>query len=463
MEQTPTSMVHLLHDSLVTPLNPTTRHRMYLSLIDQGFRKAPPSRTILFYRTNNIDPSFAFDALRHAIASTLVLYYPLAGRLLKEEDEDGCLAIDCNDQGVQLIQARCHLPFAEFERNNFVIQPLFQQLVPMAHRESSDHLDDPLAAFQVTGFEGGLAVGIAVLHSVADGHAVWNFIQAVGRACRNKPLSVYPLHARVLLKPEVFNLGTSFPNLHCEDPSLNVAVSLSGDQNPTPESLHHKVIHFNEEMLEALKKACLSSITLADIKKSGFIMSTYQALSAYLWKRLTLAQKLHDADCVNFSTLVDVRRRMIPPLTSAFFGNAVVRILMSMTVKELLSESLGDIAWRIRQSIQRGDDAYIKKSLIAREKIDLRKSTLTRMKLMGIRNASGFPVYEASNFGWGEPYVVRPPHLSREGEFTWYPGKQPKSMDVIASLSEATCANFFSPQLYPKDPLHSSFPFSTQI
>lgn len=440
--------------SLVKPAKPTVRHTMYLSGVDHMIRLVRPSRTILFYRSCK-DPADAHEALRQGLASTLVAFYPMAGRLLLQED--GRLAIDCNDEGVHLILAHSHLPFAELERDNFHIRPLFRQLVPLDGSETSIIMDDAFASIQVTTFLGGFTVGIAISHLVADGHSVWTFIRAIAEACRGDPPSISPLHARILLKPEVFMMGTSFPD---EDVAKSNAAPYSGctvavrASNVAPEVLEQKVIIFSKEMLETLKRICVSSAA------AGSYVSTYQALAAYLWKRLTMAQRLDEEASVDFRVSMDVRNRMIPPLTLAYFGNAVVGVPTPTTAGELTNESLGDTAARIRQSIHQVNDIYIKKAFIAREKVNLANLGLSSVQLTVIRNATGFPVYEAGNFGWGEPDAVRPPWDWREGDFTWYPGKNPESIEVCVSLTHATCTNFFSPHLYPNDPLFgSSFPF----
>lgn len=425
---------------------------MYMSGIDQIVKYARPNRTILFYKTEK-DPAEAVESLRRGLASILVAFYPMAGRVV---DDGGRFALDCNDEGVEFVEAKCDLSFAELEQNDFYIRRLFRDLVGMDSREYSNHIGDPLVSVQVTSFLGGLTVGFAITHTAADGHSFWTFVRSIAEACQGKPLSVLPVHMRSVLKPDSFLLN-KFPEMASEELTKNDAAPYVGSMEMnkgspkenlmliSAEELRQKVINFSKGMLETLKKACCED-------QKGFF-SSFEALSAYLWKRLVMAQRLGDHVRVDFRVPLDVRGRMIPPLTPAFFGNAVVGLTVPTTAGELKAESIGATAARIRQGVREGDDAYIKKAIIAREKIDLRKLILGHVVLFNIRNASRFPVFEAADFGWGQPQAVRPPWEWREGELTWYPGRRPGSIDVIASLSNFTCTNFFSPDIYPNDPL----------
>ncbi|KAH7437119.1 hypothetical protein KP509_05G057300 [Ceratopteris richardii] len=455
--QTEGAAVEVMDTIMVRPTKPTCRHLMYMSGVDQILAAAGPSRTILFYR-GQVDSTAAVKRLEHAIASVLVPYYPMAGRLAR--DENGRIAIDCNDEGVQIIHARCDLSITDLQGKGFAIQPYFRQLVPMDHLQSSDSSDDALASFQVTAFKDGITLGIAVAHSVADGVAMWNFIKAVSETSRSQPLSIYPLHARYLLKPSVFIPHTVFLSPDSEEGTKTAKVApYNGCEEPRRESntnrevLQQRVIHFSREMLDILKKECLNTISNT---KAGDFVTSFQALGAYLWKRLAMAQNLDGETGVDFRVAMDVRSRMIPPLTLAFFGNAVVGVPTPSTAGELVTESLGATCARIRRSINQVDDDYIKRALIDRENKDLRKIALSNVQVLTLRNGTGFHVFEAAEFGWGQPEAVRPPFEHREGEMTLYPGKEAKSIDVIVALSEATCKNFFSENLYPNDPLQNS-------
>ncbi|KAH7331259.1 hypothetical protein KP509_20G022700 [Ceratopteris richardii] len=122
------TMVELLQTSLVKPIEPTNRHIMYLSGVDNMLGYVRPNRTIFFYRKEKTASSAVAD-LQIALSSVLVSYYRLAGRIILADD--GRHALDCNDEGVELTEARCDMDFAELQRDNFNMHPVFRRLAPM--------------------------------------------------------------------------------------------------------------------------------------------------------------------------------------------------------------------------------------------------------------------------------------------------------------------------------------------
>ncbi|KAH7331262.1 hypothetical protein KP509_20G023000 [Ceratopteris richardii] len=445
------TMVEVLQTSLVKPIKPTKRHIMYLSGVDNMLGYSLPNRTILFYRKEKTSSSAVAD-LQIAVSSVLVSYYPLAGRIIL--GDDGRHALDCNDEGVELIEARCDMDFAELERGNFDMHPNFRRLAPMDNATASNNPHDPIVSIQVTGFRGGLTVGFAVLHSAADGYSVWSFIKALSEVCRGEPLSLHPLHARILLKPEVFKNGAIFPKEERRSADEDVpqfAVQLSSEeQDNNMEPLKQKVIHFSSTMLSVLRKL---GVAQGSDTEPGIFVSI---LGAYLWRRLVIAQRLEEKSTTEFRVSMDIRSRMIPPLTPSFFGNAVMGFPLTLTVGELINGDLSQVAYFIRCKLKEAEDDHIKKLLTARHDLDLTKYSQSRRKVM-VRNASRFPIYDAGDFGWGKPEAVRPPWEEIEGHMTWYPGKEPKSIDVILAMTESTYTNFISTDLHVGDPL-SMFP-----
>jgi len=113
---------------LVAPAKPTPRETKLLSDIDTqaGLRTQIP--IIQFYRN---DPSMAgkdpVEAIRHALAETLVFYYPLAGRI--KDGPDGSLVVDCNEEGVMFIEADADVTLHQFGHTLKPPFPCFQQLL----------------------------------------------------------------------------------------------------------------------------------------------------------------------------------------------------------------------------------------------------------------------------------------------------------------------------------------------
>jgi shikimate O-hydroxycinnamoyltransferase len=98
--------VEIVSREIVKPSSPTPHHlrNFKLSILDQI---APPFYTsiIFFYDSKqddlNGDEFERSSSLKKSLAETLTRFYPLAGTLVYED-----FSIDCNDEGVDYIQAR---------------------------------------------------------------------------------------------------------------------------------------------------------------------------------------------------------------------------------------------------------------------------------------------------------------------------------------------------------------------
>ncbi|KAL7187846.1 hypothetical protein ACSBR1_037820 [Camellia fascicularis] len=95
---------------LLTPAKPTPRELKQLSDIDDQQGHRCHIRIIMFYKNriketehhhhHHVDP---VSVIREAMAKALVLYYPLAGRLIEEPNTE--LTMDCTGEGILLVQA----------------------------------------------------------------------------------------------------------------------------------------------------------------------------------------------------------------------------------------------------------------------------------------------------------------------------------------------------------------------
>ncbi|KAH9329742.1 hypothetical protein KI387_001850, partial [Taxus chinensis] len=198
----PASMeeIKVMRNSAVAPAIPTRRHRMFLSNLDFVFLSVNNVQRLLFYRVSAAGGHkycSMVDSLKKSLSSVLVYFYPLAGRL--DQDETGRPEIDCNDGGVQFIEASMDLPFHLLEKQEFQYKPFFQTLVPLAQGNNNS----PLLSVQVTDLGGeGICIGTTVHHVIADGHSFWHFMKSWAECSRGLPVSKLPHHDRRMFKRE---------------------------------------------------------------------------------------------------------------------------------------------------------------------------------------------------------------------------------------------------------------------
>uniref|UniRef100_A0A0D9WXE1 Uncharacterized protein n=1 Tax=Leersia perrieri TaxID=77586 RepID=A0A0D9WXE1_9ORYZ len=142
------------------------------------------------------------ETVRKGFSQALFHYYPLAGRLACDDNND--IHIDCTGEGVTFVAASADCTIKELmimcDRKDAV--PVQEQLAEDYPMESCSH-GDPLVMMQVTSFRcGGFVVGVTWNHGVADGFGIGRFVQTVGELARGLPtpsvIPVLPLQSSVL-------------------------------------------------------------------------------------------------------------------------------------------------------------------------------------------------------------------------------------------------------------------------
>jgi hypothetical protein len=129
--------------SSVAPAVPTVKHRMFLSSFDLGTLVASNMRMLLFYKTEK-EFSTIVDNLKRSLSLVLVDFYPFAGRLDMKGGESGRPELDCNDGGVEFVEASINMALQDLENNDFQHKAFFNQLVQTRH----EHADASLLSIQ---------------------------------------------------------------------------------------------------------------------------------------------------------------------------------------------------------------------------------------------------------------------------------------------------------------------------
>ena len=164
------------------------RGRLKLSLFDTPWVVLPPIQRVFLYELGqggSGEEGFpaVVERLKRALADTLAHYLPLAGRL-QYVAETGDVFVDYSDDaGVAFVEAEGDdidvRRLAGEEKHDI---PAFLSLVPELDARA---LPAPVLSVQATRLgANGLAVGLSVHHAVADGRAVWRFMEAWASASR---------------------------------------------------------------------------------------------------------------------------------------------------------------------------------------------------------------------------------------------------------------------------------------
>ncbi|KAB1203558.1 Vinorine synthase [Morella rubra] len=236
--------------------------------------------------------------LKESLSETLTRFYPLAGKIIDN------LSIDCNDEGVDYLEARVHCHLADC-----LNQPNLEYLLKFLPHEASwteASAGDHVAMVQVNSFAcGGIAIGVLVNHIIVDGTALSVFLKGWTSTCRKGCETVCPNFDA----PSIFKLNkAAFPT----DTILAILVKSFQVIKRTT-----RRVVFDASAIASLKaKASSSSVPNP---------TRVEVVTAFLWKCISAAFQAKSG--IKRPTLithtVNLRSRSIPPFKESSMGNIV--------------------------------------------------------------------------------------------------------------------------------------------
>ncbi|CAM0878355.1 unnamed protein product [Alopecurus aequalis] len=396
--------VDVVESTLVAPSEETPQLGLWLSNLDLA---VPKTHTALVYYypapTTAAPPGgtdsegfFSPERLRAALAKALVLFYPLAGRL--GVDEAGRLQIDCNGEGALFVVARADCAGEDLFGNYEPSAEVRRAFVPFAPSGDPPCL---MAMFQVTFLKcGGVVLGTGIHHVAMDGTGAFHFMQtwtglarglSVSEACPSPPV-----HDRTLLRARS-PLRADFDHPVYSPEYLN----------GLPRPFVTRVYSVSRKLLADIKSQCAPGVSI------------YGAVTAHLWRSMCVARGLTPGSDTRLRVPANVRHRLHPQIPRQFFGNAIVRDLVTIKVGDVLAQPLGFVADTIKKAVEHVDDGYVR-SVIDYLGLESEKgSQAARGQLMPesdlwVVSWLGMPMYDA-DFGWGAPKFVAPAQMFGSG------------------------------------------------
>jgi len=394
--------VVVVDTALVPPSKETPGQPLWLSNLDLA---VPRTHTPLVYyypapaqgAAAAGTGSFAPDRLTAALAGALVPFYPLAGRL--GPGPDGRPQINCTGEGALFVVARANLTgddiFEDFEPS----PEIRRAFVPSPRPGDASC---PLAVFQLTFLKcGGVVLGTGIHHAVLDGVGAFQFIQTWAGLARGldaaEACGPVPFHDRTLLRARC-------PPCPTFDHFVYSPAFLSGRPRPFVTRFY-----------------AVSPKLLADLKsRCGAGVSTYCAITAHLWRCVCVARGMAPGADTRLGLPANVRHRLSPPLPRSFFGNAVVRDLVTARVGDLLGSPLGSVAETIKKAVDGVGDAFVRSVLDYLELEQAKKRGGDDDSAQGEQMVPatdlwavswlGMPMYSA-DFGSGAPRFVAPAQM----------------------------------------------------
>uniref|UniRef100_A0ACD5YLD9 Uncharacterized protein n=1 Tax=Avena sativa TaxID=4498 RepID=A0ACD5YLD9_AVESA len=418
--------VRVVESCLVTPSDETPREGLWLSALDLVLAKRGHTPLVHVYSASDVaaadDDFFNVNKLKKSMAKALVPFYPLAGRL--GVDSDGRIEINCNAEGALFVVAHCDRTFEDFSDSKPSSE--LRKLVRPPVQPAS-----VILAVQVTFLKcGGVVLGTAVHHAVADGPSTFHFIRTWAGYCRDDGETAaveLPCHDHALLR------ARSPPVIRPETIPMFCSKLPMRESPPGTSVVATRVFAFSSDQLRALKRHC-----------GG--VTTFCAVSALVWQCVCVARQLDPDATTRMNFPVDVRPRLRPPLPDRYFGNGIVNVFATAVVKDVVSETLASVASRVKDTTERFDDELLRSAVDYFEMAEKGGPPEDSGNLPDteLRMNSWFhlPMYDA-DFGWGKPRVMTRAETVRGGwAYLLAAGAGDGSAHLLISLEAATLKKF---------------------
>ncbi|AES99803.1 putative vinorine synthase [Medicago truncatula] len=412
--------IELLSRETIKPSSPTPSHlKLYpLSFIDNIiFRNYAP--LLYFYNPNkSIDQNSKISQLRKSLSQLLSKYYPFAGRIKDR------ITIECNDQGVLFLVTKIKNKLSEILQNptEKLLNPLFPdelQWKEMDWRAS-------FIAIQINWFTcGGMVISICMTHKIGDASTIFKFMNdwaIINQKIEEdkKELLVSPL--------SLLDAGaTIFPQ---RDLPIFPEMVIKKENNVV-----FKRFVFQPAMIKSLKAMVTSS--------SMHSPTQVQVVTAWIYKHAVSIMGLNFQTAM-FSMIVDLRRRMVPPLSEHCVGNIFWFSSMLANKKEM---ELEDLVCQIKEGLSECCNVYPK---LFREKENNNISECLKQvtepysenkNLFTFSSWCRFPMYEA-DFGWGKPIWITTTGLSSRNIIFLMDTRDGDGIEAIVNMEDNYMAKF---------------------
>ncbi|XP_058203343.1 omega-hydroxypalmitate O-feruloyl transferase-like [Rhododendron vialii] len=376
--------------TLVPPAAEDTNNKgslYFLSNLDINFQGK--ARTVYCFNPSDHnggghgDDEVLVGVIKNALSKALVHYYPVAGRLAMESD--GRPVVDCTGEGAVFVEAKADCCVEEIGNDTVAMEKLVYDTP-----DAKGLLEVPPLTAQVTKFKnGGFVLGICVNHFVFDGVTAMDFINHWGEIARGLPLKVSPFLDRSILR------ARNPPQIEFPHTEFSEIEDISNTSDLYTEEMVYESFSFDLDKLEKLK--------MAATKDGGLIKcSTFEALSAFIWRSRTQALKLHHYQKIKLLLVVDGRSRFDPPLPEHYFGNGVVFTSAHSTAGELTEKPLSFAVELVREAIQRVTDRYMKSAI---DYLEVNGGNVSMNATLIISSWTRLS-FETTDFGWGQPYLA---------------------------------------------------------
>uniref|UniRef100_A0A7N2QY77 Transferase n=1 Tax=Quercus lobata TaxID=97700 RepID=A0A7N2QY77_QUELO len=271
--------------------------------------------------TTNADEDFIkslLDKLKYSLSVTLVYFYPLTSRLVTQKNENppsSLIFVDCNNSpGAKFIYADLDMTISNI-LSPIDVPSIVHSFFDHDRAVNYDGHTMPLLSIQVTELKDAQGNTISI----------------------TRP----PIHRRWF--PDGVSLIINLPFSHQDE-------FISRGEAP---KLRERMFHFSSESIAKLKAK-------ANVESNTNKISSFQSLSALVWRCVTRVRRLPCDQITNCSLAANNRSRMEPSLSNDYFGNSLHALRGVTTAGELLEHSLGWAARKLREAVANHTDQVVR-------------------------------------------------------------------------------------------------------
>ncbi|KAJ8537050.1 hypothetical protein K7X08_035451 [Anisodus acutangulus] len=408
--------------TLVPPAEETEKGQYYLSNLDQNI--AVPVRTIYCFKSEEKGNVNVVEVIKEALSKVLVHYYPLAGRLTISQEMK--LIVDCSGEGAVFVEAEANCSIddiGDITKPDPVTLGKLIYDIPGA----KNILEMPPLIAQVTKFKcGGFVLGLCMNHCMFDGIGAMEFVNSWGETARGVPIKVLPFLDRSILK------ARNSPKPEYTHNEFAEIEDISDSTKLYQEEMLYKSFCFDPYKLELLKSKA---------KEDGNITkcTTFEALSAFVWKARTQALQMKPDQNTKLLFAVDGRSRFDPTIPEGYFGNGIVLTNALCNASEIVENPLSVAVKLVQEAVKMVTDSYMRSAIDYFEATRVRPSLTATLLITTWSRLS----FHTTDFGWGEPVVSGPVALpEKEVSLFLSHGKERRSINVLLGLPASAMKTF---------------------
>ncbi|KAM1224331.1 hypothetical protein ACFX2G_044203 [Malus domestica] len=366
----------------------------------------------------------------HASEESDKPFFLTPGRLVTKKSEDPALYlvyVDINNSpGAKFIYATLDMSISDILSPTdvpLVVQSFFDHDRAVNH----DGHTMSLLTIQVTELVDGILIGPSMNHCLGDGTSFWHFFNIWSEIFQAQAQGRHNDFVANISQPPV--LESWFPDGH--GPIINLRFKHSDEFIGRFEAppLRERMFHLSSESIAKLKAK-------ANAESKTTKISSFQSLSALLWRSITRARCLSPDQGTSCRLAANNRARINPPLSGDYFGNSIYPVKSeTVAAGELLEHGIGWAAWKLQEAVVNHNDNVIRELIDAwlKSPAVYQVSYFDPFSIM-MGSSPRFNMY-GNEFGMGKAIALRSGYATKfSGKVSSYEGREEGSIDLEVCL-----------------------------